>query len=184
MKLAEGTPVERITVGLKRPMRGVVDADYDGIGDVMVRWDGTTKPRPVDRRTIRPAERSGSKSDRMPAPQRVRVVPTGKAKLRAVPKPAPPARDDAYLAFVRSHPCLCGCGGGPIEAHHWARRGRGGGAARKPSDYRTVPLAAACHAHLHDQGHLPGLNRAGTIALLLAVQVDLLEEWVAGRKAS
>lgn len=68
---------------------------------------------------------------------------------KMIPKPRV-YRDEAYLAFIRAHPCLkCGRGA-PVEAHHepMGRTGMG----IKPPDYHAVPLCSACHQRRHQQG--------------------------------
>lgn len=221
MKLPAGTAVLVTGGSLARgPRRGVVDVDYDGCGDVMVILAGKKKARPVDARRVRAeepardplhdaiekindclAERTPRTKHGLPPAPRTRVVPVPEGKaatLRAVPRPAPPARDASYLEYVRAEPC-CSCGAREgVEAHHWARRGRSGGLGRKTDDYRTVPLCEACHRELHDTGTIPSLRRddpacpecerqptgvGATRLYLLAVQVDLLVAWVReGRK--
>lgn len=64
-----------------------------------------------------------------------------------------PERCAAFLAFVRTQPCLVpGCTA-PSEAHHWGRRGVG----QKCADWESAPL---CHYHhvecWHRSRRLPG----------------------------
>jgi hypothetical protein len=62
------------------------------------------------------------------------------------PKPTAP-RDPAYLAFVRSKPCIVCMG--PAEAHHaLGRRGTG----VKPSDFGCIPVCRKHHYELHHWG--------------------------------
>lgn len=178
LDLPEGTAVETISVGLRASRTGVVDIDYDGLGEVMVRWDGKKKPVPVDRRTIRRATRPAP-----PAPPPLERVPETSAQLRAVPRPSPPARCDAYLDFVRAHACAaCGALTG-IEAHHWSS---GRGVGQKVSDFLTVPLCAAQHREFHDTGAIAPRDARQTRGFFVRVQRDLLREWaeIAHRRAS
>ncbi len=63
-------------------------------------------------------------------------------------------RDEQYLAWIRTQPCLT-CDGGPdvehIEAHHVREKGKGG-TGTKPSDYRAVPLCRDAHSGYHGTG--------------------------------
>lgn len=179
MRYLAGTPV-LISGSLDgRTRSGVVDEDYDGCGPVQVVLAGKTKPRPVDARRVRAAEPPRALA--ASASSRTRVVPVHggpAAQLRAVPKPAPAARDEGYLAYVRAHACYSCTRPPPSQPHHWARRGRGGGTGTKPDDYRTIPLCESCHRTWHDTGALPGYSPAATRALALAWQVDLLVAWI------
>lgn len=98
--------------------------------------------------------------------------------LRAVPKPPKPLRSEAYLAYVRRHPC-CLCGRTQnIEAHHHGPHGAG----QKTDDYRAAPLCDACHrAEFHQHGCLPGMTRAETDAFLYGQERELLLGWLATR---
>lgn len=74
---------------------------------------------------------------------------------RATPRRGP-ARDPAYLAWVRSLPCLLaglGCEGA-VEAHHAGRRGLG----QKCPDREAVPLCRRHHRDLTD-GQIPFARR-------------------------
>lgn len=56
-----------------------------------------------------------------------------------------PARSDAYLAYVRSKPCMfCGADA-PSDPHHVGSRGMG----QKTDDLRCVPLCRRCHDAYH-----------------------------------
>ncbi len=64
-----------------------------------------------------------------------------------------PARDPAYIAYVRLLPCLpCSQAGRrqcePTEAHHIREAGKVA-IGRKPSDYRAVPFCRRCHRAWH-----------------------------------
>lgn len=105
----------------------------------------------------------------------------------------PSTRDAAYLAFVRSRPCVvtgaCEEAGSDIVAHHVRCLG-GGGVGLKPSDYLTVPLTAYEHVQLHNVGERsywkakgvdPGKMIAMTMLTWLAFKrvpyVDLVRFW-------
>lgn len=70
-------------------------------------------------------------------------------------------RSEAYLAFIRSEPCMGICGesehlrNGPnftgIEAAHCRILG-GGGVGLKPSDFYAIPLCNRCHGMQHQKG--------------------------------
>lgn len=86
----------------------------------------------------------------------------------------PPARNEAYLAFVREVGRLHGCCAcrtiSPfVEAHHEGRHGTG----QKPSDYLAVPLCIACHRELHGAGGNDQINGA-----MVAAQARILREWI------
>jgi hypothetical protein len=120
--------------------------------------------------------------------------------MTAIPKPQPPARSKAYLAFVRTHPCIS-CGKeGPSEADHVGPRGVG----QKTSDYRCVPLCSACHRWRTDNDYLPvqvpgnghlviPLHRATngyaedakrhTRLIVAEAQRELLVEWLTRKEA-
>jgi len=67
-----------------------------------------------------------------------------------------PARDRAYLDWIRTLPC-CACRRTKgIEAAHVGGLKWGGGAKVKCSDYATAPLCWACHRHGPQSFH--GLN--------------------------
>ena len=93
--------------------------------------------------------------------------------VRPVPKPVT-LRSEAYLAYVRKHPC-CLCGASPSEAHHWSHHGGVMGA--KVDDYRTVPLCQEHHRYWHDHGTLPGMDRDTSEQALLREQAWLLRAW-------
>lgn len=66
-----------------------------------------------------------------------------------------PGRDEAYLAWVRTLPCLfsgvSACWLGQVHAHH---------AGRKDADRTAVPLCLIHHTHWHDaNGVFLGLGR-------------------------
>ncbi len=90
---------------------------------------------------------------------------------------AHPARDAAYRAFVRSHPCAIKGRGyhrchGPVECAHIGVHGTG----IKASDYATVPL---CHkAHLWTQ-HQYGWREFNSLFDFNPWEVawGLLERW-------
>ena len=71
-------------------------------------------------------------------------------------------RDPVYLDFIRAQDC-CTCGRpAPSQAAHVRIRG-GGGMGLKPSDYRTVPLCAACHGRQHGLGEKTFWERQGCL---------------------
>ena len=52
-------------------------------------------------------------------------------------------KDPAYLAWIRTLPCLTkGCGRGDVEAHHEPPKGMGGA---EPDDRNATPLCTDCH---------------------------------------
>ena len=55
----------------------------------------------------------------------------------------PPYRNENYLNFIRSKPCLV-CGN-RAEAHHVRRSFWGSGASQRPHDYVALPLCPAHH---------------------------------------
>lgn len=61
-------------------------------------------------------------------------------------------KSDAYLAFVRSRPCVVtGRDNDEVVAHHVRCLG-GGGVGLKPPDWMCVPIIASEHAKLHQVG--------------------------------
>ena len=77
------------------------------------------------------------------------------------PKPSTP-RSESHLDYVRGLAC-CHCRApGPSEPHHFGSRGMG----IKASDYETAPLCDTDHDYWHQHGHLPGLDRVGSMAVL------------------
>lgn len=62
----------------------------------------------------------------------------------------PKHRNNPYLEFVRTRPCLI-CGQGDVHAHH-VRMGSHAGLGTKPSDYLCVPLCFKHHDELHNKG--------------------------------
>lgn len=72
-------------------------------------------------------------------------------ELTPNPKPQKPARDRAYLNFVRSGECLACETSERSQAAH-VRMGHKGGMGQKPSDYRTLPLCHRCHSRQHQIG--------------------------------
>lgn len=124
------------------------------------------EPDPVRRRALPP----------LSGPIVVRVAG---AAARAIPRPRRPARDGAYLDYVRSWACTS-CGAPPpSEAHHVGPRG----VSQKTDDYRTVPLCHACHRSVTDTGSLPDRDRTTTEAIFQRTKEDLLVAWCAGATA-
>lgn len=83
------------------------------------------------------------------------------AVLSPVPKPKKPTRSTSHLDHVRSLPCCVSGSTQQVVAHHVEN----GGMGRKCSDLLTVPLTDELHAYYHQHGHLPGLDRVGTMAV-------------------
>jgi hypothetical protein len=54
----------------------------------------------------------------------------------------------AYMDWVKTLPCACGCGVPADDPHHPYDVGFGGGATKVP-DYWCIPLARRCHDALH-----------------------------------
>lgn len=121
-----------------------------------------------------------------------RLTSSARGPAVSRPKEAAPVRDDGYLRFVRTKPCVFrsrSCRGS-VEAHHHGKHPVG----RKTDDTRSVPLCAGHHRELTDTGWvdeatipcpLPGRNYVleegmlpfVTKAHLDAALVDLLVEW-------
>ena len=62
--------------------------------------------------------------------------------MQPIPK-IKPKRNQAYLNFIRSKPCIV-CGA-KAEAHHIRRSYWGAGTSMKPHDYVTIPLCSDHH---------------------------------------
>ena len=75
------------------------------------------------------------------------------------PQPKPSRyRDERYLDFVRSHPCMnpkCRRPA-PSQAHH-VDAVDGTGISTKPSDLHTVPLCWECHRMVEDGAKIHGI---------------------------
>lgn len=84
--------------------------------------------------------------------KRTRLVSRVKARTAAQ------GGDEAYLAWVRTHPC-CRCGARPpSHAHHEVLNGRG--KSQKAHDARSLPLCARCHDDFHAvRGMFAGFTR-------------------------
>lgn len=90
---------------------------------------------------------------------KVRLFDKSALPIRSVDpvrKPDEWFRSPAHLAWLRTLPCACGCGGlaandnNPIEAAH-VRTGTDGAAGVKPSDFFALPLTLRCHRIQHSQ---------------------------------
>lgn len=108
---------------------------------------------------------------------------------RAQPKQLP-GRSQAFLAFVRKHPCSnCGWSAGPCEASHHGAHGTG----TKASDLDAIGLCPSsmgyegCHAYYHRTGRLPVRACDGRIwqrgkleqrAVIAEAQSKLKTEWI------
>lgn len=66
-----------------------------------------------------------------------------------------PTRDNDYLDWLRSQPCIL-CGGGPCQAAH--QRLLSGGTGSKPDDKHALPCCPACHMAEHNKGILSAWN--------------------------
>lgn len=89
-------------------------------------------------------------------------------------------RNEAYLAYVRSQPCV-GCMAPPQnDAHHWGSHGTG----IKTDDYRTVPLCRMCHQTFHQKGSVGPFDRTITKIEFMRAQVDLLVRWLVLKDAT
>lgn len=94
--------------------------------------------------------------------------------MTAIPKPKR-ERDEAYLAWIRTLPCLV-CGGTlSVDAHHVREKGKGG-TGTKPSDRRTVPLCREAHSSYHDIGRV---RFEATFRLNLEAQILRLNAYYA-----
>lgn len=87
-----------------------------------------------------------------------------------------PYRSKAYLAFVRSHPCIVTDTELDVVAHHCRHAPHGGGTSIKPSDYRTVPLSPLEHARLHHVGEKSFWKSVKIHPEF--VMIDMLSEWI------
>lgn len=84
------------------------------------------------------------------------------------------AGDPAYLAWVRSLPCVS-CGRPPRSEAHHVTMGRGLG--QKAPDDQAVPLCPRCHCCFHDgAGRFWDLGHAARTALQTA--------WLAATRAN
>jgi hypothetical protein len=94
----------------------------------------------------------------------------------ALPK-NPPARDKAYLAYVREQICAVygnDCGG-VTEAAHIGTTGRG----MKSSDLFTIPLCSRHHRESHDVGIIT--FQANHLLDVWAVCAHTLAKWIKER---
>jgi hypothetical protein len=89
-----------------------------------------------------------------------------------------PARDPAYLEFVRGQPCAVCLQPGPCEAHHIPRLGHGA-MGMKADDYRTAPLCSPCHAKAHTKGRRWLMEQGAE-----ATMVDCLVAWLKASSAA
>ena len=71
--------------------------------------------------------------------------------LRNALKKNPAWRSNAYLAFVRTRPCVVTGSDIGVVAHHVRAFGHGG-MSMKPPDWLCLPLTAEEHAKLHHEG--------------------------------
>jgi len=109
------------------------------------------------------------------------------AKAGPQPKPEPPARSEAYKAFIRRQPC-CNCARdglvseGLSDPDHEGPRGVG----QKTSDFLTIPLCRPCHRIITDTYCLPAAysrlwakpileTRAWTEVFIQMTQAELLQ---------
>lgn len=165
-------------VRVSRSMRPAIVGEVERVegAKVFVVPEGKSKALPFAAGLVRPLER------RPPAPEPITVVPDfTPTEPRAVPRERPPARDEGYLEFVRSHPCMACTSRRLVEAHHWARVRT---LAKKVDDYRTVPLCHDCHQEFHDTGSIGPWSAKQTRVWFLIAQNELLVEWaVRGRAA-
>lgn len=60
-----------------------------------------------------------------------------------------PIRDEKYLAWIRTQPCVV-CGSWPCQAAH--QRLLSGNTGSKPCDFHTLPNCNACHMAEHSKG--------------------------------
>jgi hypothetical protein len=84
-------------------------------------------------------------------------------ELRRVPKDPKPFRSREHLRSVASGGCCVPLCYEPAVAHHMENEG----GSKKCDDRLTAPLCD--HHHLdwwHGKGHLPGLDRTGSLALM------------------
>lgn len=83
-------------------------------------------------------------------------------------KAPPPARDKKYLAAIRQLPCLFpGCGVAPCGTSAHVRQSTYT-LARKPSDYRTLPLCHRHHMEQHTEGEQAWWDRHGIDPIAVA----------------
>lgn len=145
-------------------------------GSVSVVPDGKSKAKTVPPSRVRRLERAAGAARKAPAPPPIaRRVTTKRPQLRAQPKAPGPFRSPAYLAFVRTHPCISCRSPKHIEAHHW---GAERGISQKVDDTRTVPLCRTCHRHVHAHGCLPNLDALATRLRILDRQMALVTAYM------
>lgn len=195
-----GTRVEVRVGGRWRP--GVVRFYEPSIGEYAVDLTGpSTAAIAVQRAHVR-AARGRAPRQRPPVATATAPRTLAVADLRPVPKPTSRLRSDAYLAFVRRHPCAsCGTPA-PSDASHHGRRGVG----QKADDVLAVSLCRGCHEVYERTKIVPGAARwlaelgvrlvgrdspehdrrvvlAFVEAWLARVQRDLLVEWLRAQGA-
>jgi hypothetical protein len=94
---------------------------------------------------------------------RERSTGSVKAELVAVPKAPKPFRSRAHLKSVAEGGCCVPLCTAPASAHHMENEG----GSKKCDDRLTAPLCDVHHLDWwHGKGHLPGLDRTGSLALL------------------
>lgn len=87
-----------------------------------------------------------------------------------------PWRSPAYLAFVRTRPCVVtGREGEEVVAHHVRCLG-GGGMGLKPPDWMCLPITAVEHSKLHQTGEASywkarGIDPVEMICMTLLVRL-------------
>lgn len=162
-----GDVVEVRWPGRNRVDGEVVQLHPKGIG-ARVRYEGRSRwfadidiSPPRDRRSLKLATPEVSEEADSWESARERSTGSVRAELHAVPKAPKPKRSASHLDYVRSLPCCVSGSRENIEAHHVENAGMG----RKCSDLLTVPLTAELHAYWHAHGHLPGMDRLGSLAV-------------------
>jgi len=128
---------------------------YDGLAEVvMVRGDSVrVRFKGIADTETFPASKVRMLGERLPKREKPRPHTTNRSPLRVVPKISKPVRNQRYLEYIRSHPCMeCGTDVGVI-AHHSDPNNTAMG--RKVSDFCTVALCQPCHQRLHDGSGTP-----------------------------
>jgi hypothetical protein len=119
--------------------------------------------RPVERRSLKLATPEVSEEADSFEAARERSTGSARAELVAVPKAPKPFRSRAHLKSVAEGGCCVPLCTAPASAHHMENEG----GSKKCDDRLTAPLCDVHHLDWwHGKGHLPGLDRTGSLALM------------------
>ena len=127
-------------------------------------WWPVSQVRPVtDRRSLKLATPEVSEEADSFEAARERSTGSVRAELVAVPKAPKPFRSRAHLKSVAEGGCCVPLCTAPASAHHMENEG----GSKKCDDRLTAPLCDVHHLDWwHGKGHLSGLDRTGSLALL------------------